>query len=232
MCYRRRVETRGHERHARGPWLLLALLAASCQGRSERAIVNPAGAPPPPRAASPPPARTFEDAVARLAELRVDGFVSEPRFQGEGILELALREVSDASVAIDLRLTVQRCLACLPVDDLAAWQRRADGLRLLLPGALREAPDTVFEVRAARLEDGDAPYLSTYQLAYASARGGVQQSHAVTAYWNDGAVQTRVIARDDTTAAADRATLAGRRGEPALRVAAERVLSAVLAELR
>jgi hypothetical protein len=211
---------------------MIALMMAACQMRGERALVRASTDGAARRVAPAAPVREAAD-LARLTGLRVDGYTTEARFRSDAVVELALREQVAADAApLQLRVTIARCLVCPATADLAAWRQRSDGLRLLLPSGLREAPDTIFELAPAELGRGERAtrYVATYQLGF-SASGGLQ-SHALAAYWNDGIIQARVIAQDGAAPAPDRDALARRRGRQALQAAAERALAEVLTMLR
>jgi hypothetical protein len=92
------------------------------------------------------------------------------------------------------RLTISRCLNCVPMDK-AQWQARKADLLLLIPAELRDKPDLIFEIGDATIAGQKVIYV--YQAGVHVVPNDLQTvSHAYTINWNDGVNQIHIIAYD------------------------------------
>jgi hypothetical protein len=92
------------------------------------------------------------------------------------------------------RLTISKCLNCVPMDK-AKWEERRSELLQLVPAELRDKPDLVYEIGETTIAGHEVIYV--YQAGVHVTPGDTQTvSHAYTINWNDGVNQLHIVAYD------------------------------------
>jgi len=201
-----------------GPAVILALSGGCQQGTS--APPPPASAPPaatllPPAGGAAPsvapahvklprspdtpvhPTRQPLDAavLGRLAAVEFADFEREDQGAVAGVVRF--RHTTRSRPHLAVSIVMGTCGTGCPPMDLARWTARRDELRGQLPRALRDRPDTRFEIGARAV--AGAPAIYTYQLGYAGGRDEHDQpsadyTDAYVLYYNDQVNQIRVMA--------------------------------------
>ncbi len=182
--------------------LLIALIA--CGDKRQADPVTPSGSSVAPslppdatiepsrialRAGGKAPVKTTKpigrEQLTKLAGLELAGLTPRVRKLDDTFLDLEYT----LALPIVVGVTVQPCLRCLPMQ-LDKWRAETDALRVTVPPELRDRSDgTSFDVMSSAL--GGAIVVATYQLTILPNAF----DQAITAYFNDGVNQLRVIAR-------------------------------------
>jgi hypothetical protein len=196
-------------------FLIAALLVttAACKGKPEhRPPPQNAGSSAPPAGSGqvapdlelpkgtgmPPVKTTAPITVEKMQELKnltFPGFKAEMK-QLDAKQGFEVKHLTNDHPKIAATITLQPCFDCLPMD-LAKWKERTEALKLFILPALKNQPDTEFEVGQTELNG--APMIYTYQLGYYMGPEGGGYTNAYVLYWNDGVNQARVVAdyKDD-----------------------------------
>ena len=142
---------------------------------------------------------------ARLAAIEHADFEREER--GATATSVEFRHTTRSRPRLGVTVELAACGPC-PAMALAAWQARRDELVQALPPALRDRPDTRFEIRARPI--GGATAIAIYQLgaAFGSDEHGQPTGDYLDAYvvhYNDGVNRIRVTASylDDAVGGTD-----------------------------
>jgi hypothetical protein len=168
--------------------LLLLLALVACKDRPQTTAPEPAPVVATADAAArKPPAKTSVPHTAAqldaLAKLDVAGYAKT-------VLKLdpSFLDVRHHSDTLAVRVTIQPCLKCAPLD-VDRWRADKDALMITLAPELRDRPDTTFEI------GGADKLIYVYQLGHAASDDlGTAFSNAYILYHHDGVNQIRVIA--------------------------------------
>lgn len=141
-------------------------------------------------------AKITKATLDKLAALDWPSFNRIVRIQTGNTIEVAYN--TRKRPHLETIVYVGPCFDCLAMD-LAKWQAHTDALKVYLQPALRDHPDTQFEVGATELHG--APIIYTFQFGWAqgkdpdSGQPVFSYSNQYTAYYNDGVNQIRVLTR-------------------------------------
>ncbi|MCB9560723.1 MAG: hypothetical protein H6708_09975 [Kofleriaceae bacterium] len=132
--------------------------------------------------------------VEALAGVTVDGWKIEVMNKGRGTVTASGDGTIDGK-KVNALINVGACAStvCTKVD-VAEYQKNADNLKAMMSTAMKEDPNTIFEIKGAKM--GGKDVVTVYSLGFLSSNGSRVSNHGLNVFWNDGNGAVTLIISD------------------------------------